>query len=170
MADLRPRNMTQAELAEKLREAGFPACSKTAVSLAERSKESGVQFTPAARKAAQGLLNSARRAENRANPNKTTVWLDDELREWVETQAYMEGISVGQLLRRIIWQAKHDYSILRNPMTGEPYSFAKGDGAHCAPLQADRLSALQADRLSALQAGRLPALQTEKAAAEGKAP
>lgn len=41
---LRPRHITQDAFAAKLREAGFPACSKAAVSLAERSKESGVRL------------------------------------------------------------------------------------------------------------------------------
>lgn len=103
---LRPRNITQAAFAAKLREAGFPACSKAAVSLAERSKESGVEFTAEARKAAQELLNQPRRAENRKDGNKTTVWLDDDLREWVETRAYMESIPVGEFIRRIIREAK----------------------------------------------------------------
>ena len=106
MSQLRPRSMSQGAFAELLREHGFAACSKTAVSLAERPKESGVQFTPEARKAAQGLLNSTRRQENRVNGNKTTVWLDDELREWVETRAYMEDLPVGEYIRRILKEAK----------------------------------------------------------------
>lgn len=141
MAELRPSRMPQGEFAELLRRNGFPACSKAAVSLAERPKETGVQFTPEARETAQGLLNSARRAENRANPNKTTVWLDDELREWVQTQAYLRDLPVGEFIRRIIKQAQKAFSIQRDPFTGEPITF--DDGA---------------------QAGRLPALQTEKAA------
>lgn len=45
-------------------------------------------------------------------------------------------------------------------VTGEePYN---GNGEHCSPLQADRLSALQA--------GRLPALQKKDAAADGRDP
>lgn len=106
MADLRPRNMSQQEFADMLRDHGFPACSKTAVSLAERSKESGVEFTAEARKAAQELLNQPRRAENRVNPNKTTVWLDDETRIWLEERAYMEDVSVGALIRKILADAK----------------------------------------------------------------
>lgn len=114
MADLRPRNMTQAEFAAMLQREGFSACSKTAVSLAERPAESGVQFTPQARKVAQGLLKSTRRAENRANPNKTTVWLDDDLRAWVEQKAYLDDTNVGTVIRDILAQAmsedkrKHD--------------------------------------------------------------
>lgn len=106
MADLRPRNMSQQELADMLRANGFPACSKAAVSLAERSKESGVQFTPEARNVARGLLKSKRRAENRANPNKTTVWLDDETRIWLEERAYMEDSSVGAVIRAILMEAR----------------------------------------------------------------
>lgn len=106
MAEIRPRSMTQGEFAELLREHGFPACSKAAVSLAERSKESGVQFTPEARNVAQGLFKSKRRAENRANPNKTTVWLDDDTRIWLEERAYMEDSSVGAVIRAILMEAR----------------------------------------------------------------
>lgn len=106
MAEIRPRSMTQGEFAELLREHGFTACSKAAVSLAERPKESGVQFTPEARNVARGLFKSKRRAENRANPNKTTVWLDDETRIWLEERAYMEDSSVGALIRKILADAK----------------------------------------------------------------
>lgn len=109
MAELRPKHMTQGEFAELLRKNGFPACSKAAVSLAERPKETGVQFTPEARETAQRLLNSARRPEKRVNPNKTTVWLDDELREWVESRAYMEEISVGEFIRVALREYKFLY-------------------------------------------------------------
>ena len=108
---LRPRNITQDAFAAKLREAGFPACSKAAVSLAERSKESGVEFTAEARKAAQKLFNQPRRAENRKDGNKTTVWLDDDLREWVESRAYMEEISVGAFIRVVLREHKFLYEV-----------------------------------------------------------
>ena len=149
MAEIRPRSMTQGEFAEMLRENGFTACSKAAVSLAERSKESGVQFTPEARNVARRALNSTtgteegwadcpRYTENRKNPNKTTVWLDDDTRIWLEERAYMEDSSVGAVIRAILAEAKKT---------------------------AGRLPALQADRLSALQADRLSALH-EKAASD----
>lgn len=103
MSQIRPSRMPQGEFAELLRENGFPACSKAAVSLAERPKETGVQFTPEARETAQRLLNSPRRPEKRANPNKTTVWFDDETRAWLETRAYMEDTSIGEVVRRIVY-------------------------------------------------------------------
>lgn len=106
MAEIRPRSMTQGEFAELLREHGFTACSKAAVSLAERQKESGVQFTPEARNVARGLFKSKRRAENRVNQNKTTVWLDDETRIWLEERAYMEDSSVGAVIRAILMEAR----------------------------------------------------------------
>ena len=106
MSQLRPKHMTQGEFAELLREHGFVACSKAAVSLAERSKESGVQFTPEARNVARGLFKSIRRSENRANPNKTTVWLDDDTRIWLEERAYMEDSSVGAVIRGILEKAR----------------------------------------------------------------
>ena len=106
MSELRPKHMTQGEFAALLRENGVPSCSKTAISLAERSKDTGVGFTAEARNVAQGLLNSARRAENRVNPNKTTVWLDDETREWLDTQAYLWGIPSGEVIRRILWEVR----------------------------------------------------------------
>lgn len=106
MGLLRPRDMTQEDFAQMLREAGFPACCKAAVSLAERSEATGVQFTQKARNAAQSRVKQARKPENRKNGRKTTVWLDDELREWVETRAYMEDLPVGEFIRRIIREAK----------------------------------------------------------------
>lgn len=106
MEPLRPHNMTQGAFASMLRSHGFPACSKAAVSLAERPKESGVQFTAEARNVAQSLLARARRAENRKNANKTTVWFDDATREWLETRAYLEDSSVGGIIRRIVAEAK----------------------------------------------------------------
>ena len=106
METLRPHNMTQGAFALMLRSHGFPACSKAAVSLAERPKESGVQFTTEARNVAQSLLNRARRAENRKNANKTTVWFDDETREWLETRAYLTDSSVGEIIRQIVAEAR----------------------------------------------------------------
>lgn len=99
---IRPRGMSQAALAALLRQQGFKACSKVAVSLAERPEESGVQFTPAARNAAQEALQRPRRAENRTNGRKTTVWLDEDMRIWCETRAYLDGCCVGELLRRLV--------------------------------------------------------------------
>ena len=106
MAELRPRGMSQGELAELLREHGFTACSKAAVSLAERSKETGVGFTAEARNVAQSLLNPARRQENRKNGAKTTVWFDEETRSWLEQRAYMEDSNVGEIVRRIVAEAR----------------------------------------------------------------
>ena len=105
MADIRPRGMSQGELAELLKANGFPACSKAAVSLAERPKESGVQFTPEARNVAQERFKStgqAVRTENRTNGRKTTVWLDEEMRIWCETTAYLREMPVGELIRSLI--------------------------------------------------------------------
>lgn len=119
MGSIRPTRMSQGELAELLKGAGFTACSKTAVSLAERSKETGVQFTQEARKTVRIALKSTsegetagarcaplRREENRKNGRKTTVWLDDELRAWLETRAYMEDSCVGEVVRRIVAEAR----------------------------------------------------------------
>lgn len=116
MVGLRPRNMTQAAFAALLQGAGFEACSKAAVSLAERPKDSGVQFTPDAKNAARALLTAATEAwnagraaddrpyrpENRKNGRKTTVWLDEEMRAWCETQAYLRDVPVGELIRDLI--------------------------------------------------------------------
>ncbi len=104
--ELRPKGMTTEQFSGMMRKHGFPACSRAAISLAERPNESGVQFTQRFRNAAQDLLNATRRKENRKNGNKTTVWLDDELREWVETRAYMEDIPVGEFIRGILREAR----------------------------------------------------------------
>lgn len=105
MAELRPKGMTTEQFSGMMRKHGFPACSRAAISLAERPNESGVQFTQRFRNAAQDLLNAPRRKENRKNGNKTTVWLDDELREWVEKEAYLTDSCVGELIRKILRQA-----------------------------------------------------------------
>lgn len=116
METIRPHNMTQGAFALMLHSHGFPACSKAAVSLAERPKDSGVQFTPEAKNAARALLTAAAEAnpagraandrpyrpENRKNGRKTTVWLDDEMRAWCETQAYLLDVPVGELIRELI--------------------------------------------------------------------
>lgn len=105
MKQLRPKAMKQTEFAALLREHGFPACSPTAVSLAERPKETGVQFTPEARNVAQELFKSTGQAvktENRKNGRKTTVWLDEEMRIWCETTAYLREMPVGELIRSLI--------------------------------------------------------------------
>ncbi len=57
---IRPRDMTQQEFADLLKGEGFTACCKAAVSLAERSDVSGVQFTRAAREAAQRAVKQAK--------------------------------------------------------------------------------------------------------------
>ena len=113
MKQIRPRDMTQGAFAELLKGAGFEACSKTAVSLAERPDVSGVQFTRAARETAQELLNLAREGkeecgqvaratENRVNGRKTTVWFDDATRAWLEQRAYMEDSNVGEIIRQAV--------------------------------------------------------------------
>jgi hypothetical protein len=104
--------MTQQELADLLKDEGFTACCKAAVSLAERSDVSGVQFTKAAREAAQMAVKQARgagqtvpvidRTENRKNGRKTTVWLDDETRAWLEQKAWMEDTNVGEIIRKAV--------------------------------------------------------------------
>jgi len=106
MSQMRPRNVTQGDLAALLRDNGYKACTKAAVSLAERSTDTGVQFTQKAKNIIRGQFKPATRAEKRVNPNKTTVWLDDETRAWLETRAYMEDTSVGELIRRIIGEAR----------------------------------------------------------------
>ena len=105
MKSLRPDGMKQAELAMILQKCGFHACTTTAVSLAERPKESGLQFTREARKAAEGHFKRPERqekAENRKNGRKTTVWLDEEMRIWCETTAYLREMPVGELIRSLI--------------------------------------------------------------------
>lgn len=114
MAELRPKGMTTEQFSGMMRKHGFPACSRAAISLAERPNESGVQFTQRFRNAAQDLLNAPRRKENRKNGNKTTVWLDDELREWVETRAYMEEIPVGEFIRVVLREYKFLYELKKS--------------------------------------------------------
>ena len=103
MAELRPKGMTTEQFSGLMKQHGFPACSRAAISLAERPNESGVQFTQRFRNAAQDLLNAPRRRENRKNGNKTTVWFDDETRAWLEQRSYLEDSSIGEVVRRIVY-------------------------------------------------------------------
>jgi hypothetical protein len=114
MVELRPRNVTQGDLAALLRDNGYKACTKAAVSLAERSEDTGVQFTQKARNIIRGQFKPATRHENRVNGNKTTVWLDDELREWVESRAYMEEIPVGEFIRVVLREYKFLYELKKS--------------------------------------------------------
>ena len=125
MAELRPRGMSQGELAELLREHGFSACSKAAVSLAERPKDSGVQFTPEARNAVRGALKSTSRPENRKHGSKTTVWFDEETRAWLETQAYLTDTNVGEIVRRIVAEARRQNEF-RERLEKELQEYDKG--------------------------------------------
>ena len=130
MAEIRPKGMSQGEFAKLLREHGFPVCSSAAVSLAERSKESGVQFTPEARRVARGALKSMPdmadavighygKQENRKNGAKTTVWFDEETRAWFETQAYLTDTNVGEIVRRIVAEARKAAADGRDPQRQE---------------------------------------------------
>lgn len=82
-------------------------------SLSDRKNQ--VYNSAEARNVVQSLLNRARRSENRKNENKTTVWFDDETREWLETRAYLTDSSVWEIIRRIVAEAKKAASEVEAP-------------------------------------------------------
>ena len=91
--------LTQAEFAEKMRRF-YPACSSTAVSLAERSETSGVKFTEEFVKTAQSVFRPLKKAlhgNNRKHNQKVSFWTDDEQREWLA-----EKDNIGEYLRGLI--------------------------------------------------------------------
>ena len=90
-------NLTQGELAELLRPA-FPLISKAAISLAERTQFTGVQFTAAAKNVARARTGRVKQAGKRV-----TLWLDEDMLAWLKRQP--GGENLNALLRQMIRQA-----------------------------------------------------------------
>lgn len=95
-------NLTQGELAELLRPA-FPLISKAAISLAERTQFTGVQFTAAAKNVARAQTGRVKQAGKRVNAKRVTLWLDEDMLAWLKRQP--GGENLNALLRQMIRQA-----------------------------------------------------------------
>ena len=93
--------LSQKELADALK-VTLPGISTTAVSLAERSKVTGVQFTQKAVKAAYAATGHVKKAEKRRNPYRVTLWITAEMKRFLLAQA-ADG-NINNFLRGMILQ------------------------------------------------------------------
>lgn len=97
--------VTQRELSAILRPS-FPLASAAAVSLAERTKLTGVQFTPAAVKAARTATGRVKHAEKRTNDKRLTLWLTKPMLEFLKAES-PDG-NLNALLRTVISRAMEE--------------------------------------------------------------
>lgn len=91
--------ISQQELVDALKPA-LPGISTTAVSLAERSKVTGVQFTQKAVKAAYAATGHLKKSEKRRNPYRVTLWITADMKKWLQSQA-KDG-NINDFLRGMI--------------------------------------------------------------------
>lgn len=75
----------------------YPKMSYAAVSLAERSDETGVQFTSAAKKTAYILAGRVKRPVQRLHPARTTIWFTDAQMEFLQTHE-----NIGDYIRGLV--------------------------------------------------------------------
>ena len=93
--------LSQKELADALKVA-LPGISTTAVSLAERSRVTGVQCTQPAVKAAYAATGHVKKTEKRRNPYRVTLWITAEMKRFLQAQA-TDG-NINDFLRGMILQ------------------------------------------------------------------
>ena len=91
--------LSQADLVAALRPA-LPGISTTAISLAERSQVTGVQFTQKAVKAAYAATGHVKKTEKRRNPYRVTLWITADMKKWLQSQA--KGGNINDFLRGMI--------------------------------------------------------------------
>lgn len=92
-------NLTQGELADLLKPA-FPLISKAAISLAERTQFTGVQFAASAKNVARAKTGRVKQACKRVNAKRVTLWLDEDMLAWLKRQP--GGENLNALLRQMI--------------------------------------------------------------------
>lgn len=95
-------HLSQGELVEVLRPV-YPAASKAAVSLAERTNLTGVQFHPNAVKAARAAMGRVKTAPKRVNDKRVTLWLTQPMLDFLHAQCC--GGNINGLLRAVICRA-----------------------------------------------------------------
>ena len=91
--------LSQKELVEALKPA-LPGVSMAAVSLAERPKVTGVQFTQKAVKAAYAATGHVKKPEKRRNPYRVTLWITADMKKWLQSQS--KGGNINDFLRGVI--------------------------------------------------------------------
>lgn len=94
--------VTQRELSDILRPS-FPLASAAVISLAERTNLTGVQFAPAAVKAARTATGRVKHAEKRKNGKRLTLWLTKPMLEFLKAES-PDG-NLNALLRAVISRA-----------------------------------------------------------------
>lgn len=93
--------LSQKELVEILKPA-LPGVSTAAVSLAERSKVTGITFTQKAVKAAYAATGHVKKQEKRRNPYRVTLWITADMKRFLQAQA-ADG-NINNFLRGMILQ------------------------------------------------------------------
>ena len=94
--------LSQRELVAVLKPV-YPGISTAAVSLAERQKVTGVQFTPKAVNAARELTGHVKTPPKRKHPYRVTLWITADMKKFLQGQA--ERSNINDLLRSVILQA-----------------------------------------------------------------
>lgn len=84
----------------------LPGISTTAISLAERSQVTGVQFTQKAVKAAYAATGHVKKTEKRRNPYRVTLWITADMKKWLQSQA--KGGNINDFLRGVILRMMED--------------------------------------------------------------
>lgn len=88
--------ITHTALAELMKDS-YPKMSKMAVSVAERSDETGVQYTSAAKKTAYILSGRVKPDTQRLHPARTTVWFTESQMKFLQQRE-----NIGDYIRSLV--------------------------------------------------------------------
>ena len=88
--------ITASALADMMKES-YPKMSRMAVSVAERSDETGVQFTTAAKKTAYILSGRVKPDAQRLHPSRTTVWFTESQMKFLQQRE-----NIGDYIRSLV--------------------------------------------------------------------
>lgn len=92
---------TQAEIVATMR-GMYPAMSKAAISLAERTGESGVQFSAKFKNDVFAAFGCKKPKAKRKNPKSVTIWLSDAQNRWLAEEAARLGCCKADVMRALI--------------------------------------------------------------------
>ena len=106
--------ITHTALAELMKDT-YPKMSKMAVSVAERSDETGVQYTSAAKKTAYILSGRVKPDTQRLHPARTTVWFTESQMKFLQQRE-----NIGDYIRSLVdVEMKKAASDAATPKTAE---------------------------------------------------
>lgn len=101
-ANIRKKSgLTCGEFAEKLKDA-FPAINKAAVSLAERSDISGVNYTTECRNTIKGRFTPVKPKDSRQGQKHTSAWFSNDVYGMLESLKDLYGLCAKDVLTRLI--------------------------------------------------------------------